>query len=280
MRQFVAEPNDAHHSLQTFNTTVERDKQSFKGKKEEEIYGVISKKEFDLILSQYDKLQAKQDTENDSVKCDQVKGGSLARLLFSKPGFHHPDSTIYLIDELKIRDKNRDSFLGGYSNNCPSSQDRIDSLLERQKRMHIREEARTLYNLLEKKTEAVGNFTESVCELVRLDPLNGDALGVRGKFSLEGKNYEHAIIDLESSLRYGCWDEATLKKDLSIAYYEEAARQYARNQYRDAFDKYTMALHHDNTHEGARLGLSMCHGKLSTVERQFGTKNSFTTMRK
>jgi len=247
------------------------------------VYGIISDNEIRSIIDIYDSQREEGSSRGSkAIECDQIRGGSYAKLLFSKPGFHNPSSTSYLIGNLRIRDRGRESFLSGYSDYLPSRDDSIETLVQNQIESQIRKSAKEIYEMInDQKTEIDSTIANKIDELVNLDAANGDTLAVSGKWAFRQKRYDQAILDLSNALVNNCWDPESTKVDLCRAYYEASLYLYARGEYQEAFDRIEQSIKLDESNEGAVLHRGLCVKKMQDMRRPFGsTPNSFSSRRK
>lgn len=253
--------------------------------KEENLYGVISKTEFDSVLKAYDRQQEDLKSSNNPVQCDQVRGGSFAKLLFSKPGFHNPGSTKELVGILRLKDTNRESFLGGHSAFNTSYDNSLESIENKQLELCIREEAKRIYDLIVRRQDE-DKITDALYKLTKMNHDNGDIYAVVGRWALRCKQYEKSISQFELALVKNCWDTNSIATDLAEACCALGLQFYTKGDFAPALDLYTRALSlnynsvdRDIT-ETARLHICLCQDGLAQQRRRFGTTNAFATRRK
>jgi len=250
----------------------------------QEPLATITKAEMELVVRAYDNRKQSASTKQggEPVKCDEVKGGSYAKLLFSKPRFHDPASSRQLIKELNIKDVGRDSLLCGQSSYIRSAEDKLESLIEVQRDSYLRVEAKRVYNLISGGNTGDGStITDAIERLIQLNDTSGDALAVRGKWALHLKNYDQAIADLGRALTNECWDRESIALDLAKAYYQQSVLYYAKGDYPMALNRVEGALMFDNKLVEAQLHRGLCLEKLNQRNRPFGvTPDPFTSRRK
>lgn len=227
---------------------------------EDKLYGQIAREDFEKILEVYDLRQQSTSARNTDkpVEC-KIIGNSYAKLLFSKPGFHNMDSTSYLIDDLRISDTQRVSFLGGYTRYDSVREDNIASLMKTQERLTLRKMAQQAQQHMENK-EPKEAF--KVIEQMRnIDDKNIDFLFTRGRYNYGIAETEKAVDDFRRALQ-GRPDDTLLKQWLSDALCSLSKKEYQKRDFRKAYSICCEALDHNPHNTAADLHLGMCKGKI------------------
>ena len=231
--------------------------------KEEDAYGLISKAEFEAILQAYDGNSDKP------TKCDRFEAGSFAKLLYSKPGFHHPDATAYLVGELKLKDKNRDSFLGGHSTYETPEQNSISNIKKFQQKIYIRERTKELFDAME--IEPLDpRIQQDIDDLFKIDDRDPNILAVSGRYNMKIRYFEPAIKFLKDAEALGCDHIVLVKKYISEALYHRGAELFGKYDYERAHETFCESLLYDNTNEGSILYQRMCSNKIAEQRRPIG----------
>lgn len=236
--------------------------------KEEDKYGVIKPKELESLLSAYELKP------HETIKCDKLEANSLAKLLFSKSGFHEPASTEYLIEDLSINDRHRNSFLGGHSTYNTRNENKLAHIRDCQQKMYIKEKARELVNKIDHQlmtqNRLDANIENEIKELVRIDRDNGNVLLVKGKHSLVRKDFRRASEYLRDALKNECALEELAKNFLSESLNEEGIIHFTSNQHERATECFTEALSLNSDNESAKLHLEMSQRKMLQDRRPIG----------
>lgn len=229
---------------------------------DEELYGKISKDEFLKILDTYEKQQT-NDSKDKAVRCDRVVGESFAKLLFSKPGFHHIGSTERLVRNLRIRDVKRNSFLAGHSTYDLNEEDTLKELLQNHQRGAIRQLVSTAMGFLANKcfqdAEARINIALSK------NPEDGNALVARARYYSAKNMHDQAILDFKDGLANRPDDPEDVKNCLA----EELAKKALQLMYKDNFKECIRvcdeALSYNPGNDLAKLNRGMCQQKLESA---------------
>lgn len=241
--------------------------------KEEDVYGVISKPEFEAILKSYD------DQSEKPTKCDRFEAGSFAKLLYSKPGFHHPAATAYLVGQLKLKDKNRDSFLGGHSTYKTSEENSITNIRMFQQKNYIRERTKELLDALE--SEETPNIEKEIENLFRMDRRNANILAVSGRYNMKMRFFEPAIKHLKEAEALGCDHIELVRKYLSEALYHKGVELFSKSVYEQAHEIFWQSLVYNSANKGSELHMQMCTDKINERRRPIGyNQNTFHSRRK
>ena len=242
---------------------------------EEERFGVIKKEEFEAILKAYDQQQTVSALADKVVKCDKVKGGSFAKLLQSRSGFHHLGSTAYLVDDLGIKDRARNSFLGGHSTYDFDENDSLTTIKKQQTKLHITGASKIIHELISSgRTDLAKSEVDKV---MKLDCNHPDALASRGHLGSVRKEYNGAIGDLTRALESGgCSEPARVSLILSEALCERGMEAYRCCNYANAVDDFTESIKYNGANENAKLHLNISRDNLFKQRRPFGvTDQSF-----
>lgn len=244
--------------------------------KDNEKYGEIEEKELKTILENYNASSDKP------VKCDRLMAGSFAKLLYSKPGFHHPSSTDYLVESLNIKDHDRDTFLGGHSTYATPNDISLEAILKHRTRTYIKNRSGELLDKLDKDSWSEIK-DDDVKEVYKVDPNDGNALAVRGKYNLRKRQYTRAVADLKEALNSNCDYTERVKHDLGEAYYQRGLELFAAGTQflGEANMCFREALDLDPNHEGAKLHLQLSMNRLEKTHRPFGgPRNTFFERRR
>lgn len=227
---------------------------------EEELYGKIMKDEFIKILNLYEKQQESQELQEKPVTCNGVVGGSYAKLLFSKTGFHHPGSTSYLVKHLQIRNVHRNSFLGGHSTFCPTSDEELAGLKKNHDKILIKQITDRALNYID--SNQLDLAKKEITAAYNMDERNGDVLATRGRYYSARKEYSTAVRFLKSALDHGPHNEHDVRMHLSDTLYFYGLASYRRRDFKDAKRLLTDALEYNPSNEGARLHKNLCEDEL------------------
>lgn len=211
-------------------------------------YGDVSKSVMGKFLLSYDQRQ------NDGpILHNKVLGKSYQKYLFSRPGFHNPGASDYLINDLGILDPDRISFLNGLSSlKCSKDSDL--------KAIKANELACRLNDCVKRAQK--DNSKTAVDEGLKLDPNNPELLAIRGKFHLKDWNLEYARSDLKKALEGGLQDPAKAEEDLSETHCSLGLRDFLAERYEQAQFHFLESLKLNKDHDNAKLHLSMCETKL------------------
>lgn len=226
---------------------------------ESKLYGNVTKEEFEHILSAYEVQQQDPKNKNKPVVCKKVIGGSYAKLLFSKPGFHNIDSTSYLVDNLRITDLQRDSFLGGHMKYATLPEYDIRSLQRSQQRMYMKELADQGETLLAQKEHR--EVDELLKRMAEIDKNNPDFLWLRGRYYLGQSNPETGVEDLRKALQSRP-DDIKIKEWLSDGLVSLSQRQYQMERYPRAYEICLEALNINPANQSGQLHLNLCKNKI------------------
>lgn len=222
-------------------------------------FGQIPEKHTELISAKYEQQQTSSESKSKPVKCD-IPCGSYAKLLFSKPAFHNPGSTGYLVEHLYIKDHNRNSFLGGPSNYDVREDDKLEKHRDKQLFMFIRNENKRVFQLLdENKIQEAENLHR---ELFKLDPQHPDSLAGLGRFQFIVKDYKKSIESYRSALTSGCADPNYVSKHLSSALFQDGFSYFQRHDYQQAANIFSLALAENPENNDALLHKNLCEDKI------------------
>lgn len=227
---------------------------------EDRLHANITRQEFEEILAAYERQRQDPKNKNKPVSCNKVVGGSYAKLLFSKPGFHNLDSTSYLVKDLSIIDLQRDSFLGGHMKYAQRAEDDIKSLLKVQERMQMREIAAQAETLLaQMEWQELEKLIE---DMAKIDKNNPDFLWTRGRYYLAKSEPNKGVEDLRRALESRPQD-TEIKKWLSDGLLSLSQRQYQMRQFQHAYNICREALEIYPSNTAAQLHSNMCRGKIN-----------------
>lgn len=245
---------DDTHKVQSY------DQRSCDKPSEAELFGFITKDEFIKVLNSYDEQQRSQNLQDKPVACDKIVGGNYAKLLYSKPGFHHLNSTSHLVKSLEIRNIHRSSFLVGHSTFCANKDEEISGLKETQKNMLIKQ-------ITDRAIEYINsNQLDLACKEINraynLDSRNGDVLATRGRYYMAKNDHVDAIKFFKSALNHKPHDENNIRFYLSDSLYQQGVVQYNRTEYKKARDLLSDALKYNLDNQGAKLHKNLCEDRL------------------
>lgn len=242
---------------------------------DEQKYGLIKRTELEMLLLNYD------ETSERSTKCERLLEGSFAKLLYSKPGFHHPSSTDYLVEDLNIKECERDSFLGGHSTFSTPEENSLAGITEHHLKMYIKNRAKELLDLMDDESALPGTLDDDVGELSNKDPQNGNTFAVRGKHHFIRKRYQQAVDDLKRALESNCDYMEKVRLTLSEACYKVGMNLYSRNKFDQANFSFQESLIFNPQHDGSRLHTEMCIREIQKSNRRFGEQaNTFMARRR
>jgi tetratricopeptide (TPR) repeat protein len=244
-----------------------------KGIDDEAKYGLISHRQLRLLLNAYDQ------NPDEPLKCDKIEAGNLAKLLFSKASFHNPSSTDYLVEDLRINDFGRNSFLGGHSTYATSEENKLSHLRECQRKMYLTERVKVVSaemdQLLKTQTRLTPAIDKSIDELLVSGPNNSDVLIVIGKRSLVQKRYDLAIEQLKNALDKDCANVELARQNLSEALFKKGLMHFQKEEHEKASECFNESLQNDPEHQGSRLHLELVQKKMmQKVPRRFGTADT------
>lgn len=227
---------------------------------EDKLYGQISKEDFEKILQVYDSRQSTSSKDKDKpVQCDKVPGKSYAKLLFSRPGFHNMDSTSYLVDDLRIKDTQRDSFLGGHTKYDTNRDDNIANLMRIQQSIMLNNMSKQAQQLMDNKMTKEAN--QVIKQMGDIDDKNVDYLFTRARYKYETSNTESAVEDFRRALQCRPHD-VVLRQWLSDALCNLSKKEYQRMDFKKALDICCEALDHNPDNAAAQMHQSMCRDKI------------------
>lgn len=250
-----------------------------------QIYGQVTEEEFLRVIEAYDSMQTNPETSNQSVSC-QVKGGSYEKLLFSKQGFHNPGSSRHLVKDLRIKDIEPNTFLGGLSSYKVHNDLKIEVLHKFQLRCYLRNRVTQLYNIIHSNpVSREQEILEIIDEVGHFDPDSGDFYAARGFWAAycEKKDKSQALAainDLNRALKEKCSFSDRVKSDLATLNSKLGMQYYAAADYARAADHLSHALLHRPDNGTDLLHLDICQQRVREQRRPIGApKSSFTTRR-
>lgn len=240
-----------------------------RGRPEENKYGFIPQDQLKMILNIHDAQPDKP------AQCNQFEAGTLAKLLFSKASFHNATSTDYLIEDLKINDVARNSFLGGHSTYVTSEENSLTHLRSCQRKMFITDKVKQVCDAMdsELKTQTVlsEEVEKQIEELIKVGGGNNDVLIVKGKHAIVQKRYNEAVELLDKAIRNECVNIELAKQNLSVAYLNEGLKFYTQKEYDKASDYFNESLKNNLNNESAKLHLDMIQMRMLQEKRSFGS---------
>lgn len=243
----------------------------------EDIFGLISRDEVTHLLDLYERQQ-QSNLKDKPVISDQLIGGSFAKLLYSKPGFHNPGSTSYLINDLKIKDINRDSLLGGQSNFVVSEGQSLSGLKKQQINLRIVDGAKLIHENLDK--HQVDKAREELMKIRQLNRDHPDVLAASGIINVHSKTYDLAVEELKAALNTGCNHPIKASYCLSVALFELGSQHFHRGEYQKSLTFFQESLLYDKNNASSILHLKLAQDKIDQ-NRPFGTGfHSFSRYRK
>lgn len=253
----------------------QEERQTSSTSSEDKLYGVVSREEFQNILSSYENQQNSSDLKNKPVTCDKVSGKCFAKLLYSKPGFHHPGSTDHLVQDLKINDVHRNTFLGGVSNYIVNEDGNLTGLWQKRRNLILKVNVDNAAKFLAEGKPAEAR--KLIDLTLKDDPNNGYALAVRAQYYRENLKFDLAIEDLTKVLQEDSFkDKKKIYEGLGVSTYEIGLRSYHRNDFQAAINKFDEVLRYakeceaadlKKEVEGAKLHKEICKTKLSQYNR-------------
>lgn len=244
---------------------------------ESRVFGAITKKEIEEILEAYDKQKAQRGAVVEPVKCDKILGQSYAKLLHSKPGFHHPGSTVYLARKLGISNAYPDSLLGGYSSYSVGSSEDLPALRSRHRSSMIKTLTQRFHQSLEKDDKEVALLEyDRIC---KIDPNNSNARACRGLISWKEKKYIEAVDDLRAAIKGDIEFKDLIKNTLVTCLYEIGCLKYQTRNYTQAISAFDEALTYNPNHDGVKLHRRMSREGLNSRSR-FSTVEDYNRPRK
>lgn len=240
-------------------------KSKFKGQADRpgELFGSISRSEFEKILETYERQQLAEGQRENPVFCKKVDGDSFDKLLHSKVGFHHLASTDFLLEDLNINDLTRYTFLGGQvgSYDLFEGED-LRSLIKKHSKIYIRQylhEAWHYLSCFDKTTGANSQIAKDRIDMAcRLDPDNGDVLACLGRYYFLKEDITRATNLFERALKTKLDDPAKAKMSFADCYYELGLRAYNREKNQEALKLFENALELHPVYEGAKIHRNLC----------------------
>lgn len=239
---------------------------------ENKIYGLVEKQEFKKILDAYEAQQNDQDTSEEARDNRSVSIGtkdsksSFAQLLHSKPAFHHPGSTDYLVRHLQINNGERRSLLGGNSDYKLEEKDTLKEILFNRNDKLLESHVNAARNYIEN-----GKLDEAWKEIemaVKVDGKNGNVLAARGKYYIKLQKYLEAINDFKNALRFKPKDFRQVQEDLANALGCQGLVHHQLRQYQEAKDRFEEALQLNcGNVEFHRLNRDMCEGIVNNMKQ-------------
>lgn len=225
----------------------------------DQLYGLVTRDEFQDIIDSYDKQQTTKD------KCDapvaNKKGVNFNQLLHSKPGFHHPGSTSYLVGELDIVDIDRYSLLGGFSTYKPGEGERLNDLKTAQKNSMTYEFVDRAHHKI--STSQWQDAFNDIEIAMKMNPECGDAIAARARYYIQSKNYDKAIRDLryaaDKTIKYREFYNNTMAEAL----FQTGMRQYYHRNFSQARKLFSEALNYDSHHANATIHRNLCDKELN-----------------
>lgn len=230
--------------------------------KVEKIYGNVSKSEMESILKSYEKQQNSQDLSNKPVICDEtfVKGGSYAKMLHAKTGFHHLGSTTHLIKELGINDLSRASFLGDYNTFSVADSEDINGL----KRKYLVATTRRIIDSAHAHMSQnnMMKAKELIDQAHKLDSKSAVVKVALGKYHNLNREYEDEAKILREALGCKDIDRKQINLNLSNALFQLGMNRYHRGHWSQSIDFFRQSLDADPENSGSRLHLELASDKL------------------
>lgn len=239
---------------------------------ENKIYGLVEKQEFKKYLDTYEAQQNDQESSEDnrdnrpvSLKAKDCKS-SFAQLLHSKPAFHHPGSTDYLVKQLQINDVERRSLLGGNSDYKLEEKDTLRDILFSRNDKLVESHVNAARGHIENRK--LNEAWEEIEMAFKVDKKNGNVLATRGKYYIKLKKYQEAIDDLKNALQYKPKDPRQIREDLADALGSQGLVHHQLSQYQQAKDRFEEALELNcGNVEFHRLNRDMCEGFVNNMKQ-------------
>lgn len=226
-------------------------------------YGVIKPAEMEKILEAYERRQNKANLKDLPVVCDDIKPNSFEKLLFSKPAFHHLNSTNYLLEELGIKDYSRNSFLGGLSNYDVKNEDLVSGIRKQNKEIRFKLSLEKFDKFLaEGNREECKKILDELCDL---DYEHPDLLHARGQLYVADERYDDAIRVLQRS--YNSKKIQKTGEFISECLYRVGASQFHKGQIDLALESFKESVKYNPENHGSRLHVAMCVEKIQQRHR-------------
>lgn len=242
----------------------------WKDLKEEDLYGNVTKKELSLLLQSYDSQQENKELEDEPVKCKEVFGHNFARLLHSKPGFHHFGSTSYLVQDLKINDTHRNSFLNGHTSYRLNEDEKLDYIYKQHHQIAIINHLSLANKYLDKN--AIKEAKEEIEKALQIDPKYGDSIGTLARLQTMEKKYDEAFSNFELALKCDLRNPTEIKNHYSEALSQVGMIEYFKKNYVRAMEFYEKSLQLDGNHHNSKLHLGLCRNQIE-IKNKFGNRD-------
>lgn len=238
----------------------------------EDLYGEITKEEFAKILESYERQQENEETRDEPVNCKEVFGHNFARLLYSKSGFHHLGSTSFLVNDLRLNDVNRNSFLNGHASYALNEDEKLDYLLELQKKKAVLIHATKAHEYMDDKQLelAIGEIEEAR----KLNPKSGDYLSAQARMLVLERRYSDAIRTFEDAQQNNPQDHERLSKHYLQALVTYSDNEYHKKNYQKGLALSSKALSLDPSNKEAELIRGLCNHNIHQ-RSNFGGRSKF-----
>lgn len=225
-------------------------------------YGLVEKDAFVRILKVYAEQQQSREEIDSPVTCRSITGKNYADHLHSRNGFHNINSTNYLVNELKIIDVDRNSYLAGMSHLRIPKEHTVEWLKNNHLVFELRQCVEKAFTCLEHH-----RLDQALIEVekgLEINNRNGDLLAIKGSCHYLRNNYEYAIAFFKSALleRPEMMNTSDISKQLADALFQRGMSFYRRDNIDKAIESYVECLGYKNDHEGAILHRDMCRRRL------------------
>lgn len=226
------------------------------------IFGEVTKKEIENVLKTYDERQNDARESTKPLACDEniIKGGSYAKMLYAKPGFHHLGSTEHLIKVLGIDEHTRSSFLGDYNSYAVAESEDLDGI----KRKYLKETTKKIieaaYQHLNK--DNMSQAKELIEQALKLDHKSGEAKIAKGLYHDKQREYEMSAREFKEALECENVDKKQVGLNLSNSLFQLGMGMYHRAKWERAATLFGQSLEADPENSGAKLHLELSRDKL------------------
>lgn len=241
----------------------------------EKLYGQIKIDNFKKILDSYEQCQGNKQSPEDiveqTVSCDTDTYKNFAQLLHSKPSFHHPGSTDYLIKDLQITNLQRLSLLGhsfGVSNFRFEEAENLEELLKKRRNEMMKDNLIAAHEYLDK--QLYKDAWREIELALKIDSKNGNALATRGRYFLKSHKHQQAIDDYRNALKANSDDKRQVERELAKALEQLGEIHFHKHEYSLAKDKFTEALELGSENPD----LTTLHRNICEDKIKFGMKQS------
>lgn len=236
-------------------------------------YGIVDKETMSKILNSYKEQQSQSSRRSEPVTCRGITGRNYSEHLHSRHGFYNMNSTRYLTEDLKIKDVDRYTFLGGLSDFKPPPNMTIQHLKENFRKFSLEQGINRAFEYLDARE--IDMAQEQASKLLEIDSDNSDVRGVIGACHLLRQDHEKAIPELKRSLSGRPIRHTQILSYLADSLYLRGMSFYRRSDFNSALSSYHECLRYKNDHDGAILHKGLCETQLHNKSNLF-THRSLT----